>query len=128
MTTLYLIVKVATAQVSAQADSFIEAAERWTQTARALLKARQLSLIDVATWQRRTELDLARCLGHGSDFRRFQSEGSLLPTEYEQGEAALRSALNRQIRFLKELIHRADQEQLDFDLAEFERLHSRIQE
>jgi len=116
-TTIYLVVKVGTQPIDSRGESFVEAAESWIRAAESLLRQSQLTMFEMQTWQEKTALDLGALVGHRSVFGNFRREGRLLGAEYEAGETGLRSALKREIRFLREMIDRADRGEIDFDLS-----------
>ena len=119
---LYLVIKVATKPISSRAESFIETAERWIASAQELLDAPTINIPILRTWQERAALDLSQFLGWGKNLDTFKREGNVLPTEFELGEVGLRSAVKRQIRCLKELIVKADSDELDLEVSPSPRL------
>jgi hypothetical protein len=115
-TTLYLIIKIGMQPSESRTESFIEIVEKWICSAKDLLIQPQLTMIEIETWKQKTALDLAALVGHGSVLATFRQAGQLLGSEYEAGESGLRAVLKREIRFLQEMIDRADRGQIDFDL------------
>jgi hypothetical protein len=114
-------------ETSARAGFFIAMLEERIALARALVRHPTISLMEWKTWEQQSILDIAKFLPLGSrHIRLFQAAGDLTMREQEEGEAAHKKAIDRQVRALNELIDRIDGGELRKEAAAMAAVRQRV--